>query len=244
MKKIILLFTIGLISIFTFGQGSSKPIGDYAVLVTSDRDGELDCSGGSIYSQSPLNSTQYLSSDEGGIQVMFENFSGLSDNIAGLSFWGILREVGPGTDCYSPGPQDFEIKFYQDNAGEIGTLVQTFSITVTPSETGSFLGIYSLLRYDVTLPSSFSLATGWFSVVKLNPGASPCRFSWANTTTGDNNVGWSTNGGTYIYGPINLSFCLTTSLAAPPVPISNWALGIGLLLISGFIIIRFRRRLA
>ncbi len=32
--------------------------------------------------------------------------------------------------------------------------------------------------------------------------------------------------------------------AAPSVPVSNWALGIGLLLISAFIVIRFRRRLA
>lgn len=31
---------------------------------------------------------------------------------------------------------------------------------------------------------------------------------------------------------------------SPSVPVSNWALGIGLLLISGFIVIRFRRRLA
>ncbi len=30
----------------------------------------------------------------------------------------------------------------------------------------------------------------------------------------------------------------------PPIPISGWALGLGLLLISGFIVVRFRRRLA
>ena len=31
---------------------------------------------------------------------------------------------------------------------------------------------------------------------------------------------------------------------SPSIPLSNWALGIGLLLISGFIVVRFRRRLA
>ena len=35
-----------------------------------------------------------------------------------------------------------------------------------------------------------------------------------------------------------------TLATGPSVPLSNWALGIGLLLISGFIVVRYRRRLA
>lgn len=245
MKKIILLFAIGLITTLSFGQDFEKSfsIGGDEVMVTSDRDGELDCPVNSIFGQTPVSANNGFFSDKGTLynsQNIFENFSGLTGDIGGITFWGLMWE---GADCYTPGSQDFEISFFQDNAGTIGTIIQPpFTVTITPTETGSFLLGASVLRYDINFPSSISLPSGWFSVVKLNPGDDDCTFAWINTTNGDNISAWNQMGGTYNTSIDNISFCLTSGAAA--IPVSNWALGIGLLLISGFIVVRFRRRLA
>ncbi len=236
------LTTFLFLSLSSIGQEAERPlsIGE-GKLITSDRDGELDCPANSIFSQSPVSSTNGYFSDEGtfgGSQNEFDLFYGLTEDITGITFWGTMYD---GSDCYTPGPMDFEISFYQDNAGAIGSLVQTFVVTVTPSETGSLLVGTSLLRFDVTLPSSISLASGWVSTVKQNPGNAVCTFAWANTTTGDNSHAYNQYGGIYNYPDENLSFCLTGN---PPVPISNWAIIIGIFLIGTFMIIRFRRRLA
>jgi len=60
--------------------------------------------------------------------------------------------------------------------------------------------------------------------------------------TGDLNLDYTIRGD--IWGSVPHEVYGTYTLAPPPVPLSNWALGIGLLLISGFIVVRYRRRLA
>ena len=99
------------------------------------------------------------------------------------------------------------------------------------------------MRYDVTFPSSVSLATGWVSIVKVNPG-SDCIFAWLNTQSGDSRFGYNQYGASinYVTSFQDLSFCLTGSTSS--VPLSNWALAIGLLLISGFIVVRYRMKRA
>jgi len=163
-------------------------------MVTSDRSGELDCAVNAIFSQAPVNpSTGYFSDAGGMVQSLFENFYGLTEDIGGITVWAIMWDAG---NCYTPGTQDFEITFYQDNAGTVGAMFQPpFNVTVTPTETGSFLNGSSVLRYDIDLPSSISLTNGWFSLVKLNPTNDPCTFGWLNTTVGDNKMAYTHAGG-------------------------------------------------
>ena len=227
MKKFILLFIIGLFATtFTFAQTVFD-----------------DCTAGSIFSQSILNPPSAYSSDENG-SIQLDDFSGLTEDIGGMTFWGFMWDGS--ADCYVAGPQDFEIKFFQNNAGAVGTLVETFAVSITPTVTGLIYANNgaSILRYDVSFPSAVSLTDGWFSVVKANPGGDPCLFYHLNTTNGNGHSAYILSGspGTVNYTTNNRSFCLAGY--TPPIPLSGWALGIGLLLISGFIVIRFRRRLA
>ncbi len=229
MKKIILLFIIGLFATtFTFAQTVFD-----------------DCTAGSIFSQSLLNPPSAYSSDENG-SIQLDDFSGLTEDIGGITFWGIMWDGS--TDCYSAGPQDFEIKFFQNNAGAVGTLEETFNVTVTPTSTGQYFVNPSvtalIIRFDVIFPNAVSLTDGWFSVVKANPSGDPCMFYHLNTTNGNGHSAYilSSSPGTVNYTTNNRSFCLAGY--SPPIPLSNWALGIGLLLISGFIVIRFRRKIA
>ncbi|MCF6170885.1 MAG: hypothetical protein L3J66_07915 [Bacteroidales bacterium] len=231
-------------SLASFSQVTKKPvsIGEGETFISPDRAGALDCPVNSIFSQPPVNFSDAYYSDEGtliGSQNIFELFSGLTQNIGGITFWGVLYD---GTDCYTPGADTFEISFYNDNAGAIGALFQTFTIIVTPTVTGSIVTGSAVLRFDVTLPSSVALTTGWVSVVKKNPTDMACTFAWVNTTTGDNMSVWNNFGGSYNYASDNMSFCLT---GASQIPLSNWPIILGIFLISTFLVIRYRsRRLA
>ncbi len=68
-----------------------------------------------------------------------------------------------------------------------------------------------------------------------------------NSVYSDNGTFWYSNDPTgIIFDGIRQTpeMAFEVTIGPPPVPISNWALGIGLLLISGFIVVRYRRRLA
>lgn len=201
----------------------------------------LDCSNNALFSQPPINANNAYFSDESTYwldQRIYENFSGLVDPIGGVTFWGIMWDV---SDCYSPGPENFDVTFYQDNSGSVGSPVQSFSFSVTPVLTnGSVVGAV-LLRYDLTLPSSVTLTSGWIMVYRENPQDSNCAFAWARTDNGDDLTGFNQYDGPMNYQADNVSFCLTG--VNELVPLSNWALFIALGLILGAAVIRFRRLL-
>ena len=157
-------------------------------------------------------------------------------NCGGVTIWGILYD---GADCYTGGSDDFVVEFFQDVAGIVGPMTQTFSLTVTPTVTGSILSGSSLLRYDLTLPSNVSQVNGWIMIYRVNPGNSNCAFAWAIATTGDNLMGFNQFGGAITYFADNVAFCLSGPNEL--VPLSNWALFIGIGLILVFTVVRFRK---
>ncbi len=248
MKKLkfIALTSLLFLTLNSFGQVQQLPASaGEGTLTNLSRSGELDPPANAIFSQQPVGSTTAIFSDEGttyGSQTIYEDFQGLTTDIGGIVFWGVFYDNG---ECYTPGASyDFDINFYQDNAGAVGTLVSTFTTTITPIPTGSSInGSIEILRFEVTFPSGVSLQNGWVSVVRKNPTNLPCSFAWANTTLGNNNFAY-TQGSSGIYyntSGLNASFCLT---AQPPVPVSNWALIFGIFLIGLFIVVRYKRRLA
>lgn len=200
---------------------------------------ELECLPGAIFSQPPLGFNNAYFSDESTYwtdQRIYENFSGLTSPIGGMTFWGVLWD---GSSCYTGGSDDFVITFYQDNGGAVGSMVQSYPMTLTPTPTASFIIGAVLLRYDLTLPSSVSLSNGWVMVYRENPANSNCAFAWSNTTNGDYLSKFNQYGGSIITQPVNLAFCLNG--AADQIPLSNWALGLGIFLILVFTMIRFRK---
>jgi hypothetical protein len=247
MKKFTLVLVLtGLFlstNLILFSQAQQGPasIGKGGAQIMSDRAGELDCPENSIFSQPPVGYTTGYYSDEGtfgSVQKLYENFFGLTSLVGGITIWGILWNGG---DCYTGGSDDFVVAFYQDNAGAVGTMVQTFDLTVTPIVTGSTVGGANILRYNITLPSNISLASGWVEIYRKNPGNSSCVFGWLDTVNGDSSIAFSQNGGLINYYGVNLAFCLTGPTIPGEVPISNWALFIGIGLILAFTVVRFRK---
>ncbi len=246
MKRLYLLLIFGSIISVSFGQVSFSFPNDSGAPIYAPTGSGTNCPSNAIFNQPPVNFNNAMQSDEGIVDShqwkSAENFSGLTEEIGGITFWGVMSD-GQTTNCYTPGPQDFRIEFFQDQNSSIGALVQTFNVTVTPVETGdTILATLPVLRYDVTFPSSFSLSNGWVLVYKKNPTNYPCVFSWLNTAQGDSKFAASLNGSPMMYFTFgNLAFCLTGTSS---VPLADWALAFSLLLISGFIIVRYRMKRA
>jgi len=199
----------------------------------------LGCPDGAVFSQPPVNPNNAYFSDESTTwsdQRIYENFSGLTNTIHGITFWGVKYDGG---DCYTGGSDDFVINFYQDNAGAVGTLVQSFPVTIFPEPTGILNSGAALLKYHVNLPAGVTLGSGWIMLYRLNPANTVCAFAWSRTDTGDNLTGYSQGGGAIVYQTDNVALCLTSQVDL--VPLSNWALFIGIGLILAFAVIRFRR---
>lgn len=201
----------------------------------------LDCPQNAIFSQPPFNPENAYFSDQSttwGDQRIFDNFYGLTSPIGGITFWGVLFS-NVGGDCYTGAADHFVVTFYQDNAGTVGTQVQSFSFTVTPAVTGTTVSDATLLRYELIFPSNVSLTTGWVMLYRENPLNSSCGFAWTLAAAGDNLSGFNQSGGPITYLTDDMTFCLAGPVES--VPISNWALFIGLGLILVATVVRFRR---
>ncbi len=230
------LTTFLFLSLSSIGQESERPFSfEEGVSISSDRDGEIECPANSIFSQPAVGSYGGLpsySAGQLGSHCGFDSFNGITEEIVGIAFWGRMADGG---GCV-PGPVEFEISFYEDNGGTIGSLVQSLFVSTTPIETG-----FDFKRYEIEFtPVSLTNTNGWISIVGLTADLS-CTFAWVGTTIGDNVYAQNTDGGPYYYGSNNLSFCL---IGPPQIPISNWAIYFGIFLIGLFVIYRFRRKLA
>jgi hypothetical protein len=92
----------------------------------------------------------------------------------------------PGWDlCDSEDPMSFEITFYEDDAGEPGTVVETFILTIPRVNTNLFYG-WDLYHYRATFPTEVDLEEGWVSVQGISVGnPDDCWFLWVGSYEGD-----------------------------------------------------------
>jgi hypothetical protein len=95
---------------------------------------------------------------------------------------------------------------------------------------------------DITLPSQVNLSNGWVGI-NANDARIPAGSGytgWLSSSLGDNDMIYSPDLTNYYTNPSNLSFCLIGG-SSSVIPISNWALFIGIGLILVFAIVRFRK---
>ena len=230
---------------FSQEQQSPSSIGE-GTMTNLSRSGELDPPANAIYSQQPINTINAFWSDDGTPYQYsaFDDFTGLSSDIEGIVFWGGFYNYSE--DCYVSGSSyNFDISFYQDNGGQVGNLVKTFTVTITPTFTNSTINlngnIVKILRFEVSFPSSVSLQKGWVSVVRKNPYNLSCGFDWINTNIGNKNCLSKDGSSNFHQYNNNLSYCLTGTQS---VPVSPWTLVFGIFLIVVFMVVRYRRRIA
>jgi hypothetical protein len=251
LKQFLYLLPLGILLVMSHPGLSQNKYEEVGVKIDqsdtfNSRSPLLDCPENSIFSQPPVSSTAALVSDDETVitnQIEFDLFYGITEPIGGITFWGTFIDYNvSGVDCYVPGTYTFNINFYEDNLGSIGTFVRQFTVSVIPSSTGIVLNNGTVLRFEVTLPDAVKMQSGWVSVVRHNPNNLPCLFGWANTFvgSGDGTHYYNQFGGSYIFSTLgDLSFCLTG--VASEIPISPWAIAIGIVLIAGATVLRIRR---
>jgi hypothetical protein len=235
MKKYTFLFVLPLIllgfsvvaqpSMYAKGPGGAGRAGEYS------------CPENSVFSQTP-SSTPYTFFGEDNF-----TYSRIADDyvstgpIGSMRFWGVNFAYGGG--CTPGATIDFIIKFYGRNLVDPtipGTEAASFTITATPVSfpLAEWPG-WATYQIDVNFPTGVTLTDGWISITRTN-ASDGCQFGWMGTEPGTGNSesysgNWVSSGG-------NLAFCLGP---ASVVPVSNWAIFAGLLLIGTFIVLRYRR---
>jgi hypothetical protein len=251
MKKLkgflVLLLSLIMLSGMSQQQGTSK-ITSNGVQGSAQRGLTAfeSCPPVSVFSQAPTlpdGAWSAYTSDDNPLFTyeVYENFSGITQPITAVHFWGLKLYWAGGWDvCTGENSVVFNVKFYQDNAGSPGALVESESINIYEDNTGlDFGGNGYLYHYLAVLEFPVNLSAGWVSIqgtVSLNPD--DCVFLWMNSPTGDGSGLQSPVGPVYD----NLSLCIEAGGGpVPETPVSPWALAIGIFLIAGSIMLRYRR---
>ena len=161
--------------------------------------------------------------------VYDEVLSTLPGPVGEITFFGIFFG--------EPG-RNFQISFYHDNAGSPGAMFTTFSTYIAGTNTGQTMlsGSYQIYSYNYILPGPVDLVAGdWVSVV-----ADGSNYWYWCTASGGNGCLYQLNGeGPYNCNYGDAAFCLGGGV--PPVPVTNWALYIGIGLILVFTLVRFSK---
>jgi hypothetical protein len=144
-----------------------------------------DCPADSLYSQprdQPNAFTAYVS--EAGAFQRWDNFNGVAGAIDGVVWFGLdMFFSGSGFfECEEFDPT-FQISFHEDQGNLPGPAVCTYTLLAKRMPTGISYQGAELNRYEVTLPTSCVITSGWISIAGL--GDPSCQFLWMSASGGD-----------------------------------------------------------
>ncbi len=128
---------------------------------------------------SSLSSPAYLCQD---------NFFGLSEVIDGIDYFGICALYSGMWISGDPTGLKFQVIFYEDNAGQPGSVVQTFSdLEPTAIDTGQSYSGFEMYHWSIILGTYVDRTQGWVSIQNTyHP--SNFWFLWAGSPEGDQSM--------------------------------------------------------
>jgi len=208
----------------------------------ANRDNEYQCLSGSVFSQTYPSSDRAYYGDDGFKYSRVADDYVASSSFSNIRFWGV-NSIG---DYTLGATETFIIRFYGNNSTTPsipGTELYSFIVSATPVDLGINFGAYgTIYQLDIDFGTTVTLLEGWVSITRHNQSDNKKFAAIAVTDVTGNMRSYDNIEGEWIQGVHgNLMFCLG---GTPAVPISNWALVIGVLLISGFIVVKFRTRMA
>jgi len=200
--------------------------------------------------------------------VASQQFTDLSNSVAQIAddfmvpmgkTWDISAVAAMGGYFNGSGPADnFTVQIYADNSGIPASIPMFEQTGLTYSEiTG---------RFDIPLTSTIQLNAGhyWISIFAVMDFSQNGQWGWAwnddaqiNDVFADQDpdqlfggawpVSWGPSTAVAIWAGrpnYDLSFEINGTEATAAVPVSNWAIVLGIFLIAIFMVVRYRRRLA
>ena len=190
---------------------------------------DFTCMPDYVYSQIPsnLNAGIYCDVNYTYTKVAADYTASASFN--SMKFWGhhVTHPV-----------ESFLIEFYNGIPGQAGTsVIQSINIDITPVATGynSDSG-FPVFEFNAFF-STITQLTGWVSISRTNVPATD-TFTWTGNSGTGNSLSYNQGTGVWDANYTEPAFCLGN---AGTIPVSNWALIIGLGLIVTFTIIRLRK---
>jgi hypothetical protein len=174
--------------------------------------------------------------------IVYENYTGLTQPIGAVHFWGLnLLFAGGWFDCSGENPMTFEIKFYPDNAGLPGAVLYSETLTILSDATGLIYSGYPLFHYKAVLTNPVNMAAGWISIQGVSTGTpDDCVFLWMNSQVGDNLAYQQFGSDPLGNAQDDMSLCFEAG-NQNNVPLAPWALVLGAVLIAGSVFLRYRR---
>ncbi|MBW6479503.1 MAG: carboxypeptidase regulatory-like domain-containing protein [Bacteroidales bacterium] len=244
MKRFTLLLTVVFISIAAFGQSYDIDPQDYEKLQrikleereaakaevnqqdspkfiegTPSNAKAIECLEDATYSNPPVNFTSGVTSNSDVGYEAAQKIEGFDDPIQAIRFFGIQGIFSDGwTPMNDVDPYDFEINFYEDNAGLPGTLISSIDATLNHVNTGElFAGVYNVYHWDFIpsspvggLPSTF-----WVGVANTNANA---WFLWIDQPGGPGAAAQANQGVWAITTYDSFGICLVPVLAEDDAP--------------------------
>jgi len=204
-------------------------LGNY---VPSTRDNEYICAPNTVFSQVAPALVNLFYCQAGYTYFLCADDYTASAPFSTLRIWG-----GDYYSCSLAPTESFDIKIWDGEPWNTGTLVYSATVNGTTSLIGVNAGSTDIYQIDINLGTSINQLNGWIGVTR-NGASCNSGFAWAMFNyPGGNSI---ISDGTWYTGGSDMMFCLGNA-AMPETPISNWALLIGLGLIVTFTIIRFRK---
>jgi len=224
MKKLALMIISGFMFFSLSYAQNTQSLLDLNVGNPSRDITDLLCPDGSYYSQTPdgLNGYSYI----GGYYYSDNLITTPMIPITSITWWMLELSYEPGLT--------FNIYIQSDNGGQPGAMIASFTnLTIAGTNTGEISYDYPVYKFTYTFPYPVSLSAGdWIGIMDLPDNVH--HHYWASSSDGDlycwYGEGYSTT--------TDLAFCLGSTAE---IPLSNWAVGIGIFLILSFALIRLRR---
>jgi len=243
MRKIYLLVAVLLIATIVFGQTRSISKNNYdskdlkkeqvsekvknnllSIESTDNSKGvkAIACPGTSLGGNSY--DTPNSMGNATGLYKIASTFSTVGGTIENVTLWGI-NAFNDGTawgECNSD-PMVFNIGFYTNNAGAVGTLIQEFTnISVARVATAEmFMTSYTVYQYNITLPTAITATSGFIVVNAV--GAADCWFLAANAPTTGTGSALTYDGTIWTAAASPMAFCIggTAPTCAAPTALTS-----------------------
>ena len=202
------------------GNSSYGEVEDYSIEIF-DNTPVTDCPAGSIYSQPILNPSQASASDIPTGYIAATSFEATGYAIESVNIWMLsMTHDGSNWQNCSENPMHVAVQFYENNAGEPGSLMHSFTdITsvMAPAYIDLF-GLYTVYFMSIELPTSVIMNNGYVSVQGLEAAGSDCWLMWINAPEGSG-LGKQFNGSEWVTSDAPFTLCLTgvEVLPAPEV---------------------------
>lgn len=227
MKK--LTFTLVLMA-FAFGAVSQVAMQEAVQGGSSRFTHDFTCMPAYVFGQIPTDLNTGIYCD------VIHTYSKVADDYTAtgpfntLKFWGhhVSQPVEP-----------FLIEFYDGVPGQPGTsVIHSFNMNLTAVATGYISSSgFPVYEFDATFGATITQLNGWVSVSRTDYAATD-PFTWTGLNGGGNSLSYD-HYSSYWYNANHApAFCLGTT---GTIPISGWALFIGIGLILALAVLRFRK---